>query len=83
MKRKAEKGASEDFKVKKRKLGKAKAKPFNHTNTEIRSRGVILRKQNLRSADTIGSEYVTSRNLSLHDLCQQLKHYSSVVVVGS
>ncbi|KAG2383353.1 hypothetical protein C9374_004690 [Naegleria lovaniensis] len=67
---------------KKKKLGK-KLKPVNQTNIEFKTKGIFMAHQNLRSVDTLESNWVTSRNLGLNDIFPKLKHYNVKTVVSA
>ncbi|PWZ02458.1 hypothetical protein BCV70DRAFT_196701 [Testicularia cyperi] len=74
-KRKKEKNA--DFQKTKLKLGKGKQTANNATDTSFKARTIALPQQSITS-DKSG-KLVTSRNLTLSDLAQQLRHYSANV----
>ncbi|KAN0063503.1 rRNA processing protein [Thecaphora frezii] len=66
-----------DFQKTKLKLGKGKQQPNNATDTSFRSRTIALPQQSINK-DKSG-RLVTSRNLGVTDLAQQLRHYGAGV----
>ncbi|GAB2266847.1 hypothetical protein Dimus_001835 [Dionaea muscipula] len=66
-----------DFKKFKRKLGRRLPPPKNATNTEIKSKAIILPEQSV-AADKAGLA-VSKKGLTLKELLQQTSHYNSKV----
>ncbi|EFC50262.1 predicted protein [Naegleria gruberi] len=71
-----------DFKKEKKKVGR-KLKPTNYTNIEFKTKGIYMAHQNLRTVDTLESNWVTSRNIGLQDIFPKLKHYNVKTVVSA
>ncbi|CAB4287038.1 unnamed protein product [Prunus armeniaca] len=66
-----------DFKKIKRKIGKKLPPAKNATNTEIKSKAIILPEQSVASEKA--GLAVNKRGLTLKELLQQTSHYSSKV----
>ncbi|XP_065870962.1 uncharacterized protein [Euphorbia lathyris] len=66
-----------DFKKIKRKLGRKLPPPKNATNTEIKSKAIILPEQSL-AADKAGLA-LSKKGLTLKELLQQTSHYNAKV----
>ena len=60
-----------------------KLKPTNYTNIEFKTKGIYMAHQNLRTVDTLESNWVTSRNIGLQDIFPKLKHYNVKTVVSA
>lgn len=78
---KKQKKSGIDFKKIKRKLGRKLPPPKNATNTEIKSKAIILPEQ------TVASEKaglaVNKKGLTLKELLQQTSHYNSKIRKGA
>ncbi|KAK9052330.1 hypothetical protein SSX86_028959 [Deinandra increscens subsp. villosa] len=75
MKKKQKRGV--DFKKIKRKVGRKLPPPKNTTNTEVKSKAIILPEQSLASEK--GGLAVSKKGLTLKELLQQTSHHNAKV----
>ncbi|EPQ29108.1 uncharacterized protein PFL1_03397 [Pseudozyma flocculosa PF-1] len=71
------KGKHADFQKTKLKLGKGKQQANNATDTSFRSRTIALPQQSINKDNS--TRLVTSRNLGVTELAQQLRHFGAGV----
>ncbi|GAB2232317.1 hypothetical protein Droror1_Dr00011349 [Drosera rotundifolia] len=76
-KKKSTRGGGVDFKKFKRKLGRKLPPPKNATNTEIKSKAIVLPEQSV-AANKAGLA-VSKKGLTLKELLQQSSHYNPKV----
>ncbi|KAK9090537.1 hypothetical protein Sjap_023714 [Stephania japonica] len=76
-KKKPQKQRGVDFKKIKRKIGRKLPPPKNATNTEIKSKAIVLPEQSVAS-DRAGLA-VSKKGLTLKELLQQTSHYNAKV----
>ncbi|CAJ0759134.1 23943_t:CDS:2, partial [Entrophospora sp. SA101] len=75
MTKRKKKAQQEDFKKQKLKVGKAKPKASNFTNTSFKSRAISLPNQSI--TEDKSNLITNTRKLSLSELLTQLRHYNS------
>ncbi|XP_078432784.1 ARM repeat superfamily protein isoform X2 [Wolffia australiana] len=73
--KKTKRGGGVDFKKFKRKIGRKLPPPKNATNTQIKSKAIVLPEQSMLSERT--GMAVNSRGLTLKELLQQTSHYNA------
>ncbi|KAM2463413.1 hypothetical protein ACFX1W_002766 [Malus domestica] len=69
-----------DFKKIKRKIGRKLPPPKNATNTEIKSKAIVLPEQSVASEKA--GLAVNNKGLTLKELLQQISHYNPKVRKG-